>query len=192
MSKWLTWEPPQPQIMANPPGVEPAKPAKPSTPDFAGFEGTLSGENPIIRSTEPAPPPKRRERVKRAAPGDKTAAVCAYTLPEGVLLLRYERKVPPVAVTVCSVVTDPDKFIRHALAELDAGLHHPVQIKAGDWVFELLSKLADCGLELRFEWPPERIIENPVEIEPSKPSKVPATPALNSHSVDITGEDVPF
>ena len=121
----------------------------------------------------------------------KPPAACPYTLPEGVKLLRYERKTPPVAVTVCSVVNDVPKFIRHALAELNARLHHPVQIRAGDSVFELLSKLADCGLELHLEWPPERIIENSPESEPSKPTKLAETAELNPH-LEITDEDVPF
>ena len=60
-----------------------------------------------------------------------------------------------MAVTVCAVLKDVPQFIRHALLELDARFHHPVQIKAGDSVFELLSKLADCGLEPHLEWPPE-------------------------------------
>jgi hypothetical protein len=119
-------------------------------------------------------------------------AECPYTLPEGVKLVQFTRKAPPVAVTVCSVVTDIPKFVRHALAELDARLHHPVQIKAGDSVFELLSKLGDCGLELRLEWPPEPIIQTSPEGEPSKPAKPPATPDLNAHGVDITDEDVAF
>ena len=119
--------------------------------------------------------------------------MCPYTLPDGVKVIRYTPKSPPVAVTVCSVVTDIPKFIRHALAELDARLHHPVQIKAGDSVFELLSKLADCGVELRLEWPPvSQIIENSPEPEPTKPSKLPEPPELNAHGVDITDEDIPF
>ena len=40
-----------------------------------------------------------------------------------------------------------------ARAELSARLHSPVQIRAGDSVFELLTKLADCGLELAIESP---------------------------------------
>jgi hypothetical protein len=110
-------------------------------------------------------------------------------LPEGVRLIRFEENTRDVAVTVCSVVNDVPNFIRHALADLDARLHHPVQIKAGDSVFELLSKLADCGLELHLEWPPERITENSPETQPSKP---PATPELNAHCVDITNEDIAF
>ena len=120
------------------------------------------------------------------------SAECPYTLPEGVKLVQFTRKAPPVAVTVCSVVMDVPKFIRHALTELDARLHHPVQIKAGDSLFELLSKLADCGLELHLDWPPERIIGNSPEPEPAKPTKPPATPEFNAHGVDITDEDVPF
>jgi hypothetical protein len=111
-------------------------------------------------------------------------------LPEGVKLLRYEKKSPPVAVTVLSVINDVPKFIRHALAELDARLHHPIQIKAGDSVFDLLSKLGDCGLELRLEWPPKRTIENPPQSEPSKPTKLVETAESNPH-LEITDEDVP-
>jgi hypothetical protein len=85
------------------------------------------------------------EEVKAALP----AQVCPYDLPVGVRLVRYTPKKPPIAVTVCSVVTDPDKFIRHTLGELEARLHHALQIRAGDSVFEILSKLSDCGLELR-------------------------------------------
>lgn len=80
---------------------------------------------------------------------------CPFSLPKGVTLVRYEKKGPKVALAVYSVVEDVPKFIRHALAELDARLHSPVQIKAGDSVFLLLSKLADCGLELRLEWEPD-------------------------------------
>jgi hypothetical protein len=108
-----------------------------------------------------------------------------------------------VAVTVCSVVTDVPRFIQHALAELDARLHRPVQIKAGDSVFELLSKLADCGLELRLEWPPDsEIIEKSPGTEPPKPSEATETPEPAPHGADgfeadtssepITDEDFPF
>lgn len=54
---------------------------------------------------------------------------------------------------VVSVVTDVDKFIRHYLEELDARLHNPVQIRGGGSVFEILSKLAEGGLELAIEGP---------------------------------------
>ena len=75
-------------------------------------------------------------------------------LPKGVRLVRYEPRTPPVGIRLVSVVNDVDKFIRHYLEELDARLHHPVQIRGGGSVFEILSKLAEAGLELAIE-PPE-------------------------------------
>ena len=184
MSKWLIWEPSHPQMMGNSPESEPAKPPKAK---FAGSEGACRGENLIIRGMEPAPAAQPRGRTESPEPG-----ACPYALPKGLHLLRYQKKDPPVPVTVCSVVNDVPKFIRHAIGELDARLHHPEQIKAGDSAFELLTKLAECGLELRLDWPPERIIEKPLESEPSKPSKVPTTPEVNAQGVDITAEDVHF
>ena len=95
-------------------------------------------------------------------------------MPVGVSLIKYSPKGPPIAITTCSIVTDPEKFIRHTLGELDARLHHALQIKAGDSVFEILSKLGDCGLELRLEWPPaSAIIEESPGKAPPKPTKPP-------------------
>jgi hypothetical protein len=44
-----------------------------------------------------------------------------------------------------------DKFIGRYLAELDARLHSPVQIRGGGSVFEILTKLAEAGLELAID-----------------------------------------
>jgi hypothetical protein len=89
---------------------------------------------------------------------------CPYTLPAGVTLRSFTPQKGPVTITVCSVVVDVPKFIRHALAELDARLHNPIQIRAGDSAFHLLSKLADCGLELKLEWPESNTGEGGKEI----------------------------
>jgi len=162
-SRWLNWKPSRPKIIENPYAMEPSKPTKLSSD---GFEGAISGKNSIIR-------------------GDG----CPYRLPEGVRLLRYRPVTPPVAVTVCSVVIRPDAFIRTALAELDARLHRPIQIRGGDSVFELVSKLADCGLELRLEWPPVgEIIEQSPDTEPTKPTKPPPEP--DPHPIDSSEADV--
>jgi hypothetical protein len=70
MGRWLTWEPSHPRIMANPPATEPAKPPK---PDFAGFEGALSGANPIIGGPETPPasvPSDAQNRRKSVTLGD--------------------------------------------------------------------------------------------------------------------------
>jgi hypothetical protein len=94
-------------------------------------------------------------------------------------------------------VTDIPKFIQHALDELDARLNQPIQIRAGDSVFELVSKLADCGLEVRIEWPADgQAIEGHAEMESSKPLNPPETPKLDAQIGDITDldalEDLPL
>ena len=113
---------------------------------------------------KPACNPTPNAQPKAAGtPADPPVLVSAPAqppaLPPGVRLMSYRPKQAPVAVTVCSVVTDVPKFIEHCLAELSARLHSPVQIRAGDSVFELLSKLADCGLELVVEWAPQHRAE---------------------------------
>jgi hypothetical protein len=82
----------------------------------------------------------------------RASSICP-PLPKGVRLLRYAPKEPPVVVSLVSVVNDMDKFIRHYLVELDARLHSPVQIRGGASVFEILSKLAEAGLELAIDAP---------------------------------------
>jgi len=191
--------------------TEPSKPTKtPDTPCHAchGTRWWVSIHGEVVCATcHPPPNPglvrrwyeqpicERPPAQNATAPGQSS---CPYTLPIGVKVLAYSPKDPPVGVTVCSVVTDVPKFIQHALQELDARLHHPVQIKAGDSVFDLLSKLADCGLELCFDWPPKGPImgESP-ESEPSKPSKLPedehpSLPELSPHGIEITDEGIPF
>ena len=98
----------------------------------------------------------RGDRTDATAPlevlGVPGPPVCP-PLPKGVRLVRYEPRTPPVGIRLVSVVTDVDKFIRHYLEELDARLHNPVQIRGGGSVFEILSKLAEGGLELAIDGP---------------------------------------
>lgn len=240
MSKWLDWQPSDPQIMTDSPESEPTKPTEPT---FDSFGSAHSRENPIIqptgqgetgdqiiekapsseptKPTEPTPNPEPVEKLAEASvehsrPAEGAAYSsfpakpcgvchsrrfwvsvhsvttcatchppasprlvrqwidlsdpemlkqpessgemsndCPFRLPEGVTLVGYEKKEPPVAITTFSIVNDPEKFIRHALAELDARLHQPLQIRAGDSTFTLLSKLEDCGLALRLGWAPD-------------------------------------
>jgi hypothetical protein len=72
-------------------------------------------------------------------------------LPHGVRLVRYEPKPPPIAIDVCSIVVDVEKFIQTELAELDARLHSPIQIRGGWGVFTILDRLRQVGLELEIE-----------------------------------------
>lgn len=118
--------------------------------------------------------------------------VCPYSLPEGVKLIRFDKKRPPVAIRSFSIVNDLNKFIRHALDELDARLRRPSQIKAGDSVFQLLSKLADCGLEVRLEWPPNReTMHDSCETEPSRFGKASESFQANAAGLESNDEDVP-
>jgi len=48
-------------------------------------------------------------------------------------------------------VTDVERFITHYLAELDARLNHPLQIRGGGGVWEILLKLQEIGVELGLE-----------------------------------------
>src|SRR5712692_4769345 len=74
-------------------------------------------------------------------------------LPLGVRVVGYEPKSPPVAIDVCSIVTDVQKFIEAELRELDARLHSPVQIHGGWGVFTILDRLTRVGLKLAIEVP---------------------------------------
>lgn len=129
-----------------------------------GVRFWLDGEKVRANLPKPTPPSVlralealrvRRDEVRRLIESAGQNHF-PYSLPSGVLLVSYQPKEPPVAIAVCSVVTDVPKFINHALSELNARLHAPTQIRAGDSVFELLSKLADCGLELTIDWPPDK------------------------------------
>jgi hypothetical protein len=74
-----------------------------------------------------------------------------FRLPRGVRLVRYEPKPPPIAIDVCSIVVDVERFIQTELAELDARLHSPIQIRGGWGVFTILDRLRQVGLELEIE-----------------------------------------
>lgn len=195
---WLNWTSSGHKIIRDSQEPEVSKGTKPT---FDTFDTPLYGKGQIIRGpeatpeTRPAPPEESRDNGDsagiRRAKSIETPGACPYTLPEGVRLIHYEKKTRDVAVTVCSVVDDVPKFIQHALLELDARLHYPMPITAGDSVFEILSKLADCGLELHLERPLERIIENSPESDPSKPTKLAEAAELNPH-LQITDEDLPL
>jgi len=69
-------------------------------------------------------------------------------LPAGVRLLRYESKPVPFAVAPVSVVTNAGKFLRAYLRDVRWRLEHPDDYAAPP-LTDILSKLADAGLELR-------------------------------------------
>ncbi len=95
----------------------------------------------------------RTESQPEADPLGKPGPPECPKLPLGVRLVRYQPKKPPVGIEICSVVTDVEKFLLTKLGELEARLHDPVQIRAGDSVFEILAKLEQVGLQVAIDGP---------------------------------------
>jgi len=99
-----------------------------------------------------------------------TAQEIEKLLPPSVKVVRYEPKTPPVAVAPVSIVTDVGKFIRAYLADLGIRLNGP-GLYCAPPLTDILSKLADVGLELQIEEAPG---------------------VANAHGVVITDDDLPF
>lgn len=114
-------------------------------------------------------PPEQREAIAslieklRAHRGEvaiavreRTSGVCAPAtcpmLPSGVRLIRYSPRTLPVVVRPCSVVTDMDKFIGSYLRDLQVRLQHPEAYACAP-LSDILSKLADAGVELKVDSP---------------------------------------
>ncbi len=89
----------------------------------------------ILREQQSKPP--TLEEVKAA-------------LPPSVKLVSYKPKDAPFAVAPLSIVTDSGKFYRSYLADLARRLAKPEGFYCPP-VTDILSKLADAGLELRLE-----------------------------------------
>ena len=130
------------------------KPVTPVTRPSVGMrvatpgEGIPDGINPPVLSPAGS---KVAERTSSDVPMGSPAPPTCPPLPSGLRLIRYQPKSPPVAVQPCIVVTDVEAFINHYLAELDARLHHPLQIRGGGGVWEILLKLQEAGVELALE-----------------------------------------
>ena len=69
-------------------------------------------------------------------------------MPNGVRLVRWAPKQPPVVLEQCSVVIDVDKFIFATLAQLRARLEGK-DFLAGNWPLrELIERLEQVGIEV--------------------------------------------
>lgn len=89
----------------------------------------------LLRDTESKPP--SIEEVESA-------------LPTGVKLISYRPKQAPFTVAPVSVVTNAGKFFRAYMRDLCWRLEHPDGYAAPP-LADILSKLADGGLELKIE-----------------------------------------
>jgi hypothetical protein len=171
-SKWLDWAP----------GAETApkhldvEASKPSKPSFVGFEGAPRGAFPITRDASSENPIESGENRSPdlKVPVNQSGAPLAngrrlypaaaegpcnfvpgtlIPLPFGVRVLRYIPHQPSAEKGASIRNSDVPKIIKAQLADLDARLNHPVQIRGGGSVFEILAELDDVGLELAIERP---------------------------------------
>jgi hypothetical protein len=70
------------------------------------------------------------------------------TMPEGVRLLEWAPKNPPIAITTWSVVNDVPKFIHATLAQLDAALRGKTWQSRSLSVRELCERLEQAGVRV--------------------------------------------
>jgi hypothetical protein len=75
------------------------------------------------------------------------------TIPAGVRLIRWEPKDAPAQMSQCSTVTDPEKFIRTTLWQVEARLHGK-DWRAGNWTLStLIDRLARVGCYIALDDP---------------------------------------
>lgn len=79
-----------------------------------------------------------------------TQAHSVPRMPDGVFLLEWSPKPPPVLLTHMAVVNDVAEFIRTALVELDSVLHSALERRARDRrVRDLVDRLEQCDVFVR-------------------------------------------
>ena len=74
-------------------------------------------------------------------------------LPNGVRLLLYAPKKPPVALEECSIVTNVELFIQSSLADLDCRLNHADEKRLGRSIPQILDRLQQVGLLIEVATP---------------------------------------
>ncbi|HUZ47714.1 MAG TPA: hypothetical protein VMW54_13845 [Terriglobia bacterium] len=131
----------------------------PNLPEVAALVSELHARRDdaitILRDTE-GPPPSIEE-IQAA-------------LPCGVTLVSYQAKQTPFDVAPVSIVTNAGRFFRAYLRDLKWRLEHPDGYAAPP-LTDILSKLADAGLELKI----------------GKPGAF-----INAHGLDVSDDDIPF
>jgi hypothetical protein len=114
-------------------------------PDRPEVEGLVSE----LRREREAAIAFLRDRESKPPSLEEVKAV----LPPGVTLVNYEPKQPPFAVAPVSIVTNAGNFYRAYLKDLALRLAKPKGYHCPP-LADILSKLADAGLELKIEVAP--------------------------------------
>lgn len=129
-NKWLEWTP---KAIEKAPDPEPSKPTELS---FDGFVGSPPKAFPIIEGGV--------AEVKAQPPG-------CPAMPAGARLIHWEPKKAPVAIDVCTVVVDVQRFIEAELRDLDSRLNFPWTIRGGWTVPQILDRLRQAGVQVKIE-----------------------------------------
>ncbi len=72
-------------------------------------------------------------------------------MPAGVHLISWSPKAAPIAIDVCSVVTDVEKFIEAELRDLNSRLNFPWTTRGGWSVPQILDRLKQAGVEVEID-----------------------------------------
>jgi hypothetical protein len=72
-------------------------------------------------------------------------------MPRGVRLVHWEPKTAPVAIETCSIVVDVPKFVKAELQALDSRLNHPLTIRGGFTVPQMLELLRQVGVTVEID-----------------------------------------
>jgi hypothetical protein len=84
-------------------------------------------------------------RIKEHKPEIIRALATIPPMPEGIRLVKWNLKEPPVAIETCAVVTDPALFARSTMEQLRTALARPKRW-IGWSVLQLIDRLAQVGV----------------------------------------------
>ncbi|MFZ0339887.1 MAG: hypothetical protein WAL45_17795 [Terracidiphilus sp.] len=103
----------------------------------------IDGEYLVIAPGEAAAPVMEELRQHKAELMAELAR--RPVMPSGVRLVSWSPKAAPVQLSVCSTVTDTEKFIRSTLTQLAARLSGKGWLDGGWGLSGMLTRLEACG-----------------------------------------------
>jgi len=89
-------------------------------------------------------------RIREHKPEIIHALAAIPPMPKGIRLVEWKLKEPPVAIEVCSVVVDTDRFARTTLEQLGTALTQPKRW-VGWTIPQLIDRLAQVGVRVAFD-----------------------------------------
>lgn len=127
-----------------------------SEAEAAGVAFRLDGEK--VRVSYPDDERRKELAGQIASLREKRAEVAAYLkarsaispMPQGVRLVKWDLKEPPVAIETCAVVVDPFLFARSTLEQLRVALENPKRW-VGWTIRELIDRLEQVGVTVMLE-----------------------------------------